>query len=270
MKLRQGWNGKTPMQDVAPVDAASLKEIRREPTLSRKVAEALTAYIFEKGLRPGDKLPSERELGEYFKVSRTVIREAVRSLVGKGLLHSQSGARLTVSAIAGEAVGDLLDLVVRGRAVGDPKATQEALWKLHEVRSTIEVQIAGLAAQRAKADEVEELRLVASRLDAARSDEERVAADEAFHRAIARATHNEFYELLLDSLVGPLQQLRRATLKLKRGAPDASAAHGRILGRISAGDVEGARAAMAVHIAESGQALEKLTLEHLRNIDRED
>jgi GntR family transcriptional repressor for pyruvate dehydrogenase complex len=267
MILRRGKDGGTPMDNEAP-SMVSLKEIRREPTLSEKVAEALTSYIFDKGMRPGDKLPSERELGEHFKVSRTVIREAVRSLVGKGLLQSQSGARLTVSEIASEAVGDLLDLVVRGRAGGDQKATQQALWKLHEVRSTIEVQIAGLAAQRASADEVEGLRRVASRLDAAKNNEERVAADEAFHRAIAKATHNEFYELILDSLVGPLQQLRRATLKLKTGAPDASAAHGRILNRIAAGDVEGARAAMAVHIAESGQALEKLTHEHLKDIDR--
>lgn len=244
-------------------EALTLKEIKRAPTLSEKVAQALTSYIFDNNLRPGEKLPSERELGELFKVSRTVIREAVRSLVGKGLLHSHSGARLTVSEIAGEAVGDLLDLVLRGRTIGNEKQTQQALWQLHEVRSTIEVQIAGLAAQRATPAEVDELREVAKLLDKATNDEERVQADEAFHRAIARASHNEFYLVLLDSLVGPLQQLRRATLKLKKGAPNARAAHGRIFARIEAGDVEGARAAMAVHIAESGQALEKLTSEHL-------
>ncbi|MGE0240700.1 MAG: FadR/GntR family transcriptional regulator [Parvibaculaceae bacterium] len=241
-----------------------LKEIKREPTLSERVADALTSYIFENGLRPGDKLPSERELGEYFKVSRTVIREAVRSLVGKGLLHSHSGARLTVSEVASEAVGDLLDLVLRGRAVGDQKATQQALWQLHEVRSTIEVQIAGLAAQRAAPAEIDQLREVMKALDKAATDEERVQADEAFHRAIAQATHNEFYVVLLDSLVGPLQQLRRATLKLKKGAPNARAAHALIFARIAAGDVEGARAAMAVHIVESGEALQKLTPEHLK------
>lgn len=245
-------------------ESFSLKEIKRERTLSEKVAEALTSYIFENGLRPGDKLPSERELGEYFKVSRTVIREAVRSLVGKGLLQSQSGARLTVSEVASEAVGDLLDLVLRGRAIGDEKATQLALWQLHEVRSTIEVQIAGLAAQRATPAEIDRLREVTKLLDRAVTDEDRVAADEAFHRAIAQATHNEFYVVLLDSLVGPLQQLRRATLKLKKGAPNARAAHSRIFERIAAGDVEGARAAMAVHIAESGQALQKLTQEELK------
>lgn len=250
--------------DSTNVTGFPLKEIKREPTLSEKVAEALTSYIFDNGLRPGDKLPSERELGEYFKVSRTVIREAVRSLVGKGLLQSHSGARLTVSEVASEAVGDLLDLVLRGRAVGDQQGTQRALWQLHEVRSTIEVQIAGLAAQRATPEEIERLGQVLKLLDKASSDEEKVQADEAFHRAIAEATHNEFYVVLLDSLVGPLQQLRRATLKLRKGAPNARAAHARIFDRIAAGDVEGARAAMAVHIAESGQALQRLTPEELK------
>ncbi len=248
---------------MAVSESLSLKEIKRDPTLSEKVAQALTSYIFDNNLRPGEKLPSERELGEMFKVSRTVIREAVRSLVGKGLLHSHSGARLTVSEIDGEAVGDLLDLVLRGRAVGNEQQIQQALWQLHEVRSTIEVQIAGLAAQRATPKEIDALREVTKLLDKAANDEERVGADEAFHRAIAQATHNEFYVVLLDSLVGPLQQLRRATLKLKKGAPNARAAHTRIFARIEAGDVEGARAAMAVHIAESGQALERLTSEHL-------
>lgn len=238
--------------------------IRRESTLSEKVAESLTSYIFEHKLRPGDKLPSERELGEYFMVSRTVIREAVRSLVGKGLLQSQSGSRLTVAAVDTEAVGDLLDLVVRGRAMDDPDAMRGALWKLHEVRSTLEVQIAGLAAERATPAEVEALHEAAKRLEKARNDEARALADVAFHRAIAAATHNEFYVVMLDSLVGSLMQLRRATLRLKSGAPDAVAGHARILDRIAAKDVEGARAAMARHITESGRALKKLKAEHLK------
>jgi GntR family transcriptional regulator, transcriptional repressor for pyruvate dehydrogenase complex len=247
----------------APTETQTLQELKRDPSLSDRVAKALINYIFEQGLRPGEKLPSERELGDFFKVSRTVIREAVRALVGKGLLQSHSGARLTVSTTASDAVGDLLDLVLRAHAIGDPKATQRALWKLHEVRSTIEVEIAGLAAERATPPDIAQLRYAAALLESATADEDRVGADEIFHRAIAEATHNEFYVIVLSSLSGPLQQLRRATLKLKKGAPNARAAHARILKRIAAGDASGARAAMSAHIAESGRALGKLTDKHL-------
>jgi len=237
---------------------ATLKSVKRQRPLSETVAEALTKYIFDSGLRPGDRLPSERELGEKFGVSRTVIREAVRSLVGKGLIQSHTGTRLVVSTVEANSVGDLLDLVLRGHTLKKGGDWQEALWSLHEVRSTIEVEIAGLAAERATDKDIDRIEAAAQKMDSASSDDARVLADEAFHNAIAVGTHNEFYLLILESLVTPLRELRKATLELKTGVPDASSAHAKILAAIRGRDKSGARAAMAKHIVESGSALERI------------
>lgn len=237
---------------------ATLKSIKRQRPLSETVAEALTEYIFDSGLRPGDRLPSERELGEKFGVSRTVIREAVRSLVGKGLIHSHTGTRLVVSTVEANSVGDLLNLVLRGHTLKEGGDSQVALWSLHEVRSTIEVEIAGLAAERATDKDINRMAAAAHKMDEATTDDARVLADEAFHNAIAVGTHNEFYLLILESLVTPLRKLRKATLELKTGVPDATSAHAKILSAIRARDKSGARTAMAKHIVESGRALEKI------------
>ncbi len=80
-------------------DAGSMfPRVTREPRLSDKVAELLLETILSPGLQPGDRLPSERELGEQFGVSRTVIREAVRALAAKGVINVRTGSGLRVAA----------------------------------------------------------------------------------------------------------------------------------------------------------------------------
>jgi len=235
---------------------------RSEP-LSQKVANGMVRFIFEHNLKPGDRLPSERELGEHFQVSRTVIREAVRSLVGRGIVQSQLGKRLVVSEANTNAVGDALELVVRNRVLGGTEASHETLLNLHEVRSMLEVHIAGLAAQRATEGEIDYIRSCAQALEGATTIAGKSSTDMEFHRAIAAAAHNEFYLVLLDSLQRPLRILRMATYNMQEGIPDAIRLHARIIDRIVAHDVEGARAAMAVHITESGEALKRMDSSYL-------
>ena len=76
----------------SPDDRAALfEQVAREPRLSDKVAEMMLATILSNRLQVGDRLPSERELGEQFGVSRTVVREAVRALVAKGVMSFALG-----------------------------------------------------------------------------------------------------------------------------------------------------------------------------------
>ncbi len=251
------------MNEQKPTSGKSIQQVQRDPPLSEKVSDALVSYILESGLKPGDRLPSERELCEQFNVSRTVVREAVRSVIGKGLIQSHSGARLTVSAVATKAVSDVLNLFLHGRKGIDGEPGAKAMRDLHEVRSMIETQIARRAAERATEEEIAAIAARADDLLNATTDDQRIAADEEFHRMIANASHNEFYLMLLDSLVIPLRELRRETLKLKQGGPDAAAAHARILSKIAAHDAEGARAAMEQHIQESGMAIEQIVAQQL-------
>jgi GntR family transcriptional regulator, transcriptional repressor for pyruvate dehydrogenase complex len=73
--------------------------IEREPRLSDKVADAILETILSHRLRPGDPLPSERELGRQFGVSRTVIREAIRALDARGMLEVRTGSGVRVTAV---------------------------------------------------------------------------------------------------------------------------------------------------------------------------
>jgi GntR family transcriptional repressor for pyruvate dehydrogenase complex len=214
--------------------------IRREPRLSDRVAALLLETIVARGLQPGDRLPSERELGEQFGVSRTVIREAVRALAAKGVIEVRTGSGLRVAAVDASAVSESMSLYLRGGTVEYPK--------VHEVRRLLEVEIAGLAAERARDADVARMRTICEQMEAALDDVERAARlDLAFHRAIARATANELYLLLLDSIGEALLEVRRGNLRTG-AAPEAVRLHREIVARIASHDAAGARRAMAEHL----------------------
>jgi DNA-binding FadR family transcriptional regulator len=182
-------------------------------------------------------------------VSRTVIREAIRSLAGKGMVESIGGSGVRVLALDAGTVGESLRNLLRTADVDYAK--------VDEVRRTIEVAAAGAAAARGTPDDVAradaELRRMRERID---DLEECVQADLAFHRVIADATGNELYSMLLDSLGAPLVEVRRTNLG--RGGTARRrriiAAHRRILDAVADGDAERARAAMEAHLDEVRRA----------------
>jgi GntR family transcriptional repressor for pyruvate dehydrogenase complex len=147
--------------------AALFGQIKREPRLSDKVADMMLETILSKRLLVGDRLPSERELGEQFGVSRTVVREAVRALVAKGIIESRSGSGLRVTAVNASAVSESMSLYLRGGEFD--------FENVHEVRTLLEIHIAGLAAERATDEDVELVRAVHDRMvaDAAARDVDR-------------------------------------------------------------------------------------------------
>jgi GntR family transcriptional repressor for pyruvate dehydrogenase complex len=223
-----------------PVATALFEQVSREPRLSDKVADMMLETILSRRLQVGDRLPSERELGEQFGVSRTVVREAVRALVAKGVIEVRSGSGLRVAAVDAAAVSESMSLFMRGGTLD--------FEKVHEVRRLLEVHIAGLAAERATEDDVAKLAVVHERMQREAGDVEAAARDDLeFHRVIARATHNELYLILMDSIGVSLIDIRRENLA-SGSAPDTLAQHGEVLERIAARDQEGARTAMAAHL----------------------
>jgi GntR family transcriptional repressor for pyruvate dehydrogenase complex len=214
--------------------------VTREPRLSDKVADLLLQTILSRGLKPGDRLPSERELGDQFGVSRTVVREAVRALAAKGVIDVRTGSGLRVAAVDAAAVSESIGLYLRGGTL--------AYAKVHEVRKLLEIEIAGLAAERATREHIERLRATCEQMERAVEDVERAARlDLEFHRQIAQATDNELYLLLLDSIGEALLEIRRGNLAAGAG-PETLLLHREIYDRIAAHDPEGARAAMARHL----------------------
>lgn len=219
---------------------ALFEQVAREPRLSDKVADMMLETILSKRLDVGDRLPSERELGEQFGVSRTVVREAVRALVAKGVIEVRSGSGLRVAAVNASAVSESMSLFLRGGSLD--------FEKVHEVRKLLEVHLAGLAAERAGPEDVAALRAVHQRMERDSGDVEAAAHDDLeFHRVIARATHNELYLVLMDSIGRSLIDIRRDNLG-SGSAPATLEQHARVLDRIAAHDAEGARRAMASHL----------------------
>jgi GntR family transcriptional repressor for pyruvate dehydrogenase complex len=215
-------------------------QVAREPRLSDKVADMMLETILSRRLDVGDRLPSERELGEQFGVSRTVVREAVRALVAKGVIEVRSGSGLRVAAVGADAVSESMSLFLRGGTLD--------FEKVHEVRRLLEVHIAGLAAERAGEEDLARIGDVHERMQSEAGDVESAALDDLeFHRLIALATHNELYLLLMDSIGSSLIDIRRANLG-SGSAPATLEQHALVLERIAAHDTEGARAAMSAHL----------------------
>ncbi len=227
-------------------------QVTRPPRLSDKVAEAMLQTILERGLRPGSPLPSERELGEQYGVSRTVVREAVRALGARGVVDAHAGRGLTVAAVGPDDVSTSMRLYLHGR---DAVPYDQ----IHEVRSLLEIQIAGLAAERSTGEEVAELNALCERMKALGEDVEMHAhLDVEFHRTLARATHNELYLIVLDSIGDIMLEIRRTTYALPHDASKAYDYHRRIADKVKARDAGGAREAMRRHLSEAVREWEAL------------
>jgi GntR family transcriptional regulator, transcriptional repressor for pyruvate dehydrogenase complex len=221
--------------------ALEFRSLAGSSRLSDRVAKMMQDAIVSRNLEAGTQLPTERELGEQFGVSRTVVREAIRILVAKGIVDVRSGSGLRVAAVDPLTVTQSLSWFIRGGKL--------EYSKVHEVRDVIEVEMAGLAAERRTDDQLAELRRVHERFAALLATDVEAAAwaDVEFHNAIAGATGNELYSTILESIADALIDVRRELLATGQG-PDTVAHHEAILERIEAGDAGGARAAMHWHL----------------------
>jgi GntR family transcriptional repressor for pyruvate dehydrogenase complex len=243
--------------DVQPQDGTATQttrfaHIEREPRLSDRVADLLRASILERQLRPGDRLPTERELGDQFGVSRTVVREAVRTLVAKGLVEVRSGSGVYVASVDEGAVRESMNVFLHG--VGVPSYAQ-----IHEVRRVLEIEIAGLAAERATEADIQTLRSACADMAAGVSDIDAASmADVEFHVALASATHNRLFWVMIDSIGDILLEIRKATLGIRGRARKGVQFHQAILDRVAAHDIEGAREAMRVHLEDARAAWSKI------------
>lgn len=221
---------------------ASLADGRR---LSDRVADSLLEHILAADLQPGDRLPTEAALGHQFEVSRTVIREAVRSLAARGIVDVRPGAGLTVARVAPAMASDAIRLVVRGSA----ELTYD---RVHEVRRTLEVELARLAAERATDDEIAELMRIQAAQVAAIDDIPRAARiDTQFHRAIAAMTHNDLFIIMLDSLSDVMLQVRLQAMPTPNDRENGLVEHQAVLDAIRERDAAAARRAMSDHLASA-------------------
>jgi DNA-binding FadR family transcriptional regulator len=205
--------------------------------LSEQVVAELEALIASEFSQPGTRLPKEDELAERFRVSRIVIREAMKILEDRGLVEVRAGRGTTVVAPSPDRVKSALARLFRDQ----PIPTSDDMEHMIELRGVLEETVAGLAAIRATPEDLEKISQALSEMAATESTVEQTSeADVRFHMAMAAASHNRFFEIVLEPLTAVYLQQVKLTNSYEIGIDQ----HRQIYERIAKGDQVGARQAV--------------------------
>ncbi len=212
--------------------------------LYEKIVEHIERRIVAGELKVGDQLPSERELSEQFRVSRTAVREAVKTLREKGLVEVRPGRGTFITNGTSQAVRNSLGLMMK---IGQAESSAD----LVEVREIFEPEIAALAAARANHEQIAALQAAVAIMDASMADETAyIEADLDFHLALAEASQNTLIPLLIDFIVDVLREQRTRIFHVDGGAQRGQVHHKYILQAVMQHDPEAAREAMRAHLRQ--------------------
>jgi GntR family transcriptional repressor for pyruvate dehydrogenase complex len=216
-------------------------EIVRRNKVYEEVAKQIERLILKK-LKPGDKLPSERELAEMLQVSRSSIRDAIRGLELMGLVEPRQGAGTIVRQPDESAINPFANAL---------KHRQEMVSELLDFRKMLEPPLAARAATHASPDEISEMEEILDRQEVTLSHgEASISEDAEFHYSVALASGNSVVLKVLDILMELLRETRERSLQVKGRPQKSLAGHRRILGAIKRHDAEAARDAMRRHIED--------------------
>jgi GntR family transcriptional regulator, transcriptional repressor for pyruvate dehydrogenase complex len=215
----------------------------RKTKVYHEIVEQIRELISAGRIKPGDRLPPERELAELFKASRNSVRDAIRVLEQMGLIESRQGDGTYVRSVSAEDLAEPLALMLL-----QSRTQMRELW---EVRRVLEPAIAEFAASRITDEELGELEAI---LEAQRRRVESgfpaLEEDTAFHYAIAEAARNTVMLRTLDTLVDLLRQSRERSLQPHDRPAHSLAGHVRILAALRRRDPEGARSATLEHLVD--------------------
>jgi len=226
--------------------SVELKPIKTKK-IYEEIVEQIKQLILDGHIKPGDKLPSERHLVESFKVSRASIREALSALEMMGLIEVRTGEGAYFRQLQADSMAVSLTWAL--------SMEKGSVLELLEVRRMMEVQAVGYAAERATAEELNELEAILNsmQLNLYNSGTLSEKADHSFHYHIARATHNKIIIRLMDTISDHLQHLIRASRsKLYEGKYTPELLydeHVRILSALKDRNAEEARKQMTIHLS---------------------
>jgi len=214
------------------------------------VARQIERLISEGSLKPGDKLPSERELAEMFRVSRSSLRDGIRKLELLGLVEARHGEGTIVRDLSADSlVSPIASMLVRKR---------QLVAELLDVRKMLEPPLAGRAATNASADDIVHLADILRRQgEKVRRGELAIEEDSEFHYNIARAARNSVIMKVLDVLMGLLRKTRERSLQVGGRLQRSFAGHRRILRAIERRDAAAAEAAMRRHLEQIEEIIRK-------------
>lgn len=212
---------------------------------SERIVSQIKLLMLEGRLKPGDKLPPERELAEIMNVSRTSVREAIKTLSAMGLVIIRKGHGVFVGEVNLESVINRVSdaLIIK----------KEELDQLFEIRKVLETNAARWAAERATKEEISyinglvvEAKTACRKLDT--KAEEITNFDKTFHSAVIEASHNSVLVLVNSGLLDALDKVRRKTVTVPGRLAQSILDHEEISRAIAARDGGRASEAMYTHI----------------------
>lgn len=218
-------------------ESDALRPVSR-PRLYEQVASQILTWVGETGLRPGDRLPAERELAARLGVSRATVSQALVAMevVGVVAVRHGDGAVLLGSARTSKVVEAL-------------RTHAQRLPEILEAREALETKLAALAAER-RTDE--DLARIDDALEVMARDIEEggrgVEGDELFHAAVTAAGHSALLERLMGEISDLVRETRIESLSEPGRPLDSLEGHRRIAAAVRAGDAAAARAAMRDHV----------------------
>jgi DNA-binding FadR family transcriptional regulator len=226
----------------------------RNGRLSEQVVDELQRLVYADYAEPGSRLPNEAELADRFEVSRIVIREAMKILEDRGVVEVRAGrGTLTIAPRPDRVKLSLLRLFR-----DQPIPTLPEMELMLELRQVLEEMSASLAAVRATPEDLAEIEAALEGMaDEKGGLDATIEADLRFHRAVIKAAHNSYLEMVLDPIVSVFVQQIKLTNSFHTGL----AAHRYIFDRIREHNPIGARQAV--------RRLMKQTLEDSRKALRD-
>jgi GntR family transcriptional regulator, transcriptional repressor for pyruvate dehydrogenase complex len=244
---RSGGTAPTGEGDASPPTGPELFSRVSVGRISEIIVEQIRLLMRQGQLKPGDRLPPERDLCERFGVSRVTVREALRMLESAGLVEIRVGARggafVTVpsSNRVGEGLADLLTLSVISAA------------NVTEVRLILEVGIVPLVCERATEDDLAELEKICERSEAAlHNGDYTMDMSLEFHARVAQSTHNPALEMLVESFRGPILM---SLMEAREVAPEmgglGTKEHERFIEAVRRRDCDDASRIMREHLART-------------------
>ncbi len=219
--------------------------VENREILSKKIANLIEDAIHTRKIANGNKLPSETELSSQFGVSRTVIREALRTVSAKGLISIEKGRGIFVKALSADTVSDPLHQYLKF------KISQNYALDVIHARQIIEPSIAAFAALHRTEEDMEKLHSNITRLKSYSGETAGLASlDMEFHLLIAKASQNQVMPLILDPIHRLMPEIKKSVYQTNDHAQESAIEwHSKIVIEIEKGDPVGAREMMNKHLA---------------------
>lgn len=231
------------VEPILVLDLPDIEPIKRRGRVSEQISGYLKRLIATGQLKPGDRLPAERDLAEQLEVSRNSIREALHTLELTGLIEARQGGGTFVREAGIESIREPLSSLLITR--------EGVIAEILDARRMMEPPMAGKAAAKATAEQIALMeKILRQQEQAVKDGKSGSEEDTLFHHALAESTGNSVIVKLVEAMTEVLYASRERNLQTQDRAHASLRGHRKVLEAITRKDEEGAYTAMLEHLGD--------------------